>query len=260
LDMQAVKPNLAPLQTPGAQIQPTGESSWRLAIPPGAAGQYRVAQLDDYGKLRRDAFPHAAPVSISLRARASSPEIPGTWGFGLWNNPFSMAVLSGVEILRLPALPNAAWFFFASPPNFLSLGDDLPGWGALAMTFCSPRWPPARLALGAPAVPLLFWPPTARLLRPIARRFVSQAAVDMSLDVTSWHQYNLIWQPDRVVFSVDENAVLETRTVPAGPLGLVMWVDNQYAGLPPGGRLSFGSLENRAEAWIELEELQVKAG
>ena len=260
MELRAIKPTLASLQTPGAQVQPTGEDSWRLAIPAGPDGQYRVAQLDDYGKLRREAFPHTAPLSFSIRARASHPEIPGTWGFGLWNNPFSMAVLTGVEILRLPALPNTAWFFFATPPNFLSLRDDLPGWGALAMSLCAPRWPPALIALGTPALPLLMWAPTAGLLRRIACRLIHQSAVKMDLDVTRWHHYSLTWQPERVVFVVDDHAVLETGTVPSGPLSLVIWVDNQYAGLPPNGRLSFGSLANPAEAWIELEDLQVKAG
>lgn len=258
--MHALELSLTPLLTPGAKARPAGANSWRLVIPPGPAGQYRVAQLDDYGKLRRGEFPHTAPVSLSLRARASSPEIPGTWGFGLWNNPFSMAVLTGVEILRLPALPNAAWFFFASPPNYLSLRDDLPGRGGLAATFCSPRWPPAMLALSAPVLPLLFWPPAARLLRRRARRFVRQAGVDMGLDPTHWHHYRLAWHPESVVFSVDGSTILETGLVPAGPLGLVLWVDNQYAALPPGGRLSFGSLPNEAEAWIELEDVRLEAG
>jgi hypothetical protein len=169
-------------------------------------------------------------------------------------------VLTGVEVLRLPALPNAAWFFFASPPNFLSLRDDLPGRGALAMTFCSPRWPSALLALGAPALPLFFWSPAAGLLRRVAQRFVRQSAVALDLDPTDWHTYHLAWHPDRVIFSVDGSPALETKTAPAGPLGLVMWIDNQYAALPPSGRLTFGSLANPAEAWIELAGLKVIAG
>jgi hypothetical protein len=60
-----------------------------------------------------------------------------------------MAILKGTEMLRLPALPNTAWFFFASPPNYLSLRDDLPAQGALAAVFRSPRLPASLLVLGA---------------------------------------------------------------------------------------------------------------
>ena len=85
-------------------------------------------------------FPGARRVTISLQARASHQEIPGTWGFGLWNDPFGMKLGFGGKHL-LPALPNAAWFFFASPPNHLSLRNDLPANGALAATFRSPPIP-----------------------------------------------------------------------------------------------------------------------
>jgi hypothetical protein len=58
---------------------------------------------------------------------------------------------------------------------------------------------------------------------------------------------------DLVSFRVDGNPVLETGLVPNGPLGLVMWVDNQYAALPPDGRLSFGNLATEEVAWVEAE-------
>jgi len=77
-------------------------------------------------------FPCQPPYSLELSCRASALAIPGTWGFGLWNDPFNMAVLSRAELLRLPALPNAAWFFYAAPPSYLSLRDDLPAQGWLA--------------------------------------------------------------------------------------------------------------------------------
>jgi hypothetical protein len=256
----ANEPDLRPLVTPGAQVLRNGPDGWRLAIPPGPAGRYRLAQLDDYGRLRRGDFPHTPPLHFSVRARASGRQLPGTWGFGLWNNPFGLALLTGAEVLRLPALPNCAWFFFASPPNHLSLRDDLPGQGALAATFRSQGWPPALLAVGAPTLPLLFWRPAASRLRRLASRYVHQAVASLVLDPTEWHHYSLAWGPEQVIFTVDGRTVLETSVSPAGPLGLVMWVDNQYAALPPDGRLSFGSLPNQVEAWIELQDLRLLAG
>lgn len=249
--------NLRPSLTPGARLDQVGETGWRFEIPAGPAGRYRLAQLDNYGALPRRSFPYRPSLRLRLRARASSAVIPGTWGFGLWNNPFSMAILSGVEVLRLPALPNTAWFFFASPPNYLSFRDDLPAQGWLAATFRSPQLPSGLLAAGAPALPLAAFSSTARFLRRLARRFIQQEAVQLSVDVRDWHTYEVDWQPEQAVFRVDGEVVLETQAPPLAPLGLVLWVDNQYAGLTPRGELRFGTLETPQPAWIEIQDLSI---
>lgn len=246
---------LAPNLTPGSQISPLPDGGWRLEIPAGPAGKYRLAQLDDYGSQARHRFPHRPPFSLRVRARASAQALPGTWGFGLWNNPFGMAILSGAELLRLPALPNTAWFFWGSAPNYLSLREDVPGRGWMAGTFRSPRLPPALLALAAPGLPLLLLRPLARLLRRLGRGIVRQSGARLDVDVTAWHTYELDWQPGRARFGVDGQAVLETQLAPHPPLGLVIWIDNQFAALEPDGRLGFGTLPNHEPAWFEFEPL-----
>jgi hypothetical protein len=138
------------------------------------------------------------------------------------------------------------------------LREDLPAQGSLAMAFRSPRWPPALLALGAPALPFLLWPPTRRLLRRLGRRFIRQDSAALSIDPAAWHSYRLEWSRSGVVLQVDERAVLESAVVPFGPLGLVLWVDNQYAALPPGGRLGFGNLPNAQAEWIEIKDLAMR--
>lgn len=192
------------------------------------------------------------PLQLELQARASAEELPGTWGFGFWNDPFGMALFSGAEPLRLPALPNTAWFFIASPPNYLSLRDDLPADGALAATFRSPRLPAALLAPAALGLPLLAARPAVRLLRKAARRFVEQDAVRLPVNLNEWHSYAIDLSPDRAVFMVDGKEAMETSVVPLGPLGFVLWIDNQYAALRPDGRVGFGTLENPQPAWIEI--------
>jgi hypothetical protein len=246
-----------PTLTPGAQVIPLGEGAWRLEIPAGPQKAYRVAQIDDYGSQPRRSFSHRPPFRFSLQARASAEVIPGTWGMGLWNNPFSMAILSRVEILRLPALPETAWFFFASPPNYLSFRDDLSAEGALAATFRSRRIPTALFALGAPALPLLRLPPAVRLARRLARQLVQQSSVHLDLNPTGWHSYAMEWLAEGVTFWVDGEAVHQTSIAPHGPLGLAIWVDNQYAALPPNGRVGFGALENPQPAWIEIKDLDI---
>jgi hypothetical protein len=107
---------LKPRHTKDARVEEIASESshYRLSIPSGKANQYRLAQLDDYTQLRRKEFPLRAPVSLSLSARTSSESIPGTWGFGLWNDPFGLSLGFGGTPWRLPALSNAAWFFGAS--------------------------------------------------------------------------------------------------------------------------------------------------
>lgn len=251
------QPSLSPTITQAGEVTQSNADSWRLSIPAGPAGQYRLAQLDDYSALSRNRFPWQPPVGITLQARTSAENIPGTWGFGLWNDPFSLSLGFGGGVRRLPALPQAAWFFFASDKNYLSLRDDLPGHGPLAATFRSTRLPRPLLALGAPAVPLLAWSPTARLVRRLARGLVHQDAASLSISTTEWHTYTLFWNPDGVTFQIDGESVLQTPVAPRAPLGLVLWLDNQYAAFRPNGRFAYGTLPVESPTWVEIKALKI---
>jgi hypothetical protein len=167
---------------------------------------------------------------------------------------------------RIPAIPNAAWFFFASPPNYLSLRDDLPAQGPLAATFRSLSVSPLILGLALPIIPLLFIPSTSRLLRKLARRWIHQDAKLLDFGSTTgrgentptnWHSFAIQWHLHEVSFLVDGLTVLTTSISPSGPMGLVIWIDNQYAALPPSGGLSFGTLANPESAWIEIADFEV---
>jgi len=248
--------SLYPNLTPGAAAEQLAEGHWRLSLPAGSPGKYRLAQLDDYSGLRREDFRWYPPLRMKLQCRASAADLPGTWGFGLWNDPFSLSMGFGGGVRRLPALPNTLWFFFASAPNHLSLYDDQPGVGQLAMTIHSPRLPALMLAPGVPFTPLLAWRVTARRLRKMVRRLVKQDTALMAHDPTQWHRYGLEWTAEQVHLWVDDCLVLESDCVPQAPLGLVLWLDNQYAALPPDGRLGYGTLGNPA-CWIEIKDLEI---
>ncbi|MBN2149456.1 MAG: hypothetical protein JW726_18855 [Anaerolineales bacterium] len=251
-------PDLKPNLTPGARVEELAPGCWRLVIPAGPKGRYRLAQLDDYRGLARRAFPWHPPLRVVLRARVSAPDLPGTWGFGLWNDPFSFSLgLSGAS-RRFPALPNAAWFFFASPPNYLSFRNDLPAQGFLAATFRSPHLPAPLLALGSPVMALGVVPLAAQLLRLLLRKFIRQDAALVATNVTAWHTYAVEWQLGQVSLNVDGQDVLVTPVAPHAPLSLVLWVDNQYAALPPRGILSYGCLANPEPAWMEVELGQIE--
>jgi len=250
-----------PLQsnfTPGASVTNVERGAWNLEIPPGPKGRYRLAQIDDYSKKSRRAFPWQPPLTLNLQARVSEQVLAGTWGFGFWNDPFSLSLGFGGGSRRFPALPNAAWFFFASPQNHLSFHDELPAHGFLAATFRSPKWPPPVLALGVPALPFLIWKLTARLVRRLARRVIQQDAARIDIDVTHWHHYSLNWKTDSVRFFVDGDTIFETPIAPQTPLGFVLWIDNQYAALPPNGGLAYGTLLSESVSWFKIEGLQIE--
>lgn len=211
--------NLTPKTTSDAQVRLSEQDRWHLEIPSGLKGRYRLAQLDDYARLSRDDFPWHPPLRLSLQARASRPDIAGTWGFGFWNDPFSLSLGFGGGTRHMPALPSAVWYFFASPDNYLSLRDDLPGNGFLSAAYRSPNWTPPLLLLGSLALPLLALRPTARLLRQRARGIIRQDAAQIDEDVSQWHQYELIWESEQVKFRIDGSTRFETFLVPHAPLG-----------------------------------------
>ena len=222
--------------TPGSQAAQGEDGIWRLAIPAGRAGRYRWAQLDDYLHRPRRAFAWRQPLALELRARVSLPNLPGTWGFGFWNDPFNASTGLGGTARRLPALPNTAWFFHASPPNYLALRDDHPADGFLAALFSAPRFPALLTLPALLALPLLAWRPAARWLRRTARKFAQEDAASLDLDVTAWHSYRIA----ALTAQYSARWRLYVRVCPRRPpLGLVIWIDNQYAAFLPDGRLRF---------------------
>lgn len=247
-------PDLGPRTNPGGEVEPQGEGNWMLCLCAGSGQRYRWAQVDDYIPLARRAFRWRAPLHLRLRARMNAPSAAGTWGFGLWNDPFAFNLLGGTA-RRLPVLPNAAWFFHSLPPNYLSLRDDTPGHGFTAQVFSAPRIPALLLAPAGLGLPLLAWPRAARALRRMARRVVHEDAARINVDVTGWHTYELDWLPGEVRFRVDGSVCLETPVSPRGALDLVLWIDNQYLAFPPDGRLRMGVLPVPRDAALELQEI-----
>jgi hypothetical protein len=248
---------LFPRTAGGGHLTKDEAGEYCLEIPAGAAGRYRLAQLDDYTNHPRNSFPWTAPLELDLWARVSHPLIPGTWGFGFWNDPLSCAVGVGLRGLRLPVLPNAIWFFFASPPNYLALDDNLPGFGNLAATYRSSGWQPLLLAAGALFLPSLVFPATSQILRKVCQKFVFQDSADAPLNPTQAHHYKIIWREMKATFSIDERIILETALVPTGPLGFVLWIDNQFLSVPPNKRLSFGNLPNPVPAQLLVKDLRI---
>ncbi len=232
----------------------------RLLTADTTARRYANAQLDDYqGRARRD-FPWRPPLTLTVQARFSHPDarrhprsgLRGTAGFGFWNDPFLMTEL------RFPALPRALWFFYASPPSDMALDLRAPGCGWKAAAIDARPLPAAAAALSAPvAVPLLnirriyraVWPAYQRALR------IREASVEA--DMTAWHTYVIEWGVAVARFRVDGALVLE-GPAPRGPLGLVIWLDNQFLVATPWGRLRYGWLDAPGEQWLEVARADVR--
>ncbi len=269
---------LIPQHTTGASVETisagSGNHAYRLFIPAGAADKYRLAQLDDYAKMSRRQFPLRCPRSLQLSARASSGAIPGTWGFGFWNNPFGISLGFGGTGWRLPALPNAVWFFHASKENYLSFRAERTrsersettlaparsagewkskrgsaGNGFLAQAFRSPRFHALLLLSG------LAFPFSRKVTRRFLGRVIGEDGICLGVDVTRWHSYRLDWREDGVRFEVDGVRVFESSVSPRPPLGLVIWIDNQYAAFTPEGKIGFGVLKNPEPAWLEIKDV-----
>jgi len=252
-------------------LEPT-DSTLRFVTADATARKYSDAQIDDYQDLPRRRFLWRPPLSLTVRARFSHPAgngstgpvlsgaeglttgLRGTAGFGFWNDPFLM---TGA---RVPALPRALWFFYGSLPSSMKLDLHTPGYGWKAATIDALR--PAALLL-APLAPLAvllmnirplyyaLWPPIQRVLN------VREATVEVAM--TEWHTYVVEWGTEWACFSVDGETVLEDAPSPRGPLGFVMWLDNQYMVVTLWGRLGWGLLDVPGRQWMEVDGLAIEA-
>jgi hypothetical protein len=233
----------------------------RMSLTATPAGTYADAQIDDYGDLPRARFPWRPPLRMTVRARSSLPaaadqresdlaHLAGTAGFGFWNYPFSVR---GDALM----LPEAVWFFYASPPSDMALVPGQAGWGWKAQVVHAMR--PAALLATVPTALSVGWGRLTNNTRPAARwvqRLSGAHEQPLAVDLCTWHTYVLEWHMTEANFWVDGMHVLRAPHPPKRPLGFVAWLDNQYAIATPHGQLRFGAVPC-AEQWFELDSIQI---
>ena len=239
-------------------LEPTG-STLRLINTDATARGYTNAQIDDYQGVARRDFKWRPPLRMTARARFSHPAgngsagLNGTAGFGFWNDPFLMTGR------RMPTLPRAIWFFYASQPSNMKLDLHTPGYGWKAATIDTLR-PHSLLAVPfAPAAILLMnLRPFYRAVWPTIQRAVSVKEAPIDVQATEWHTYAIEWRREQAKFTVDGKTLLENAPSPWGPLGFVMWLDNQYMVVTPWGRVGWGLLDIPGCQWMEVDRLAIE--
>jgi len=246
---------LRPLELGGGRVWV--DKGLRLELSAGRRG-YADAQVDDTSGRSRSDLRWRPPLQLELRARSSSPEPKGTLGFGFWNDPFAVGLGAEGSRRRLPAPPQALWFFYGSPPNDMALaGMTGPGWRAASLR--SPAWPAAVfLPAGAIAWAISWLPLIRQPLLSLGARAISAAEAPLAVGLDDWHSYRLTWRGDRADFWVDEAHVLTAPSPPAGPLGFVAWIDNQYAVASFDAPIRFGVLETAGAQMLEIERLAIE--
>ncbi len=240
----------------GGSLERT-DATLRFVNQGTTSAEYTNAQIDDYQGLPRRRFPWRPPLRLTVRARFSHPEeqLTGTAGFGFWNDPFLMTER------RVPTLPRAIWFFYGSPPSDLKLDAGAPGRGWKAATIDALRPAAFLLApLALPAALLMNLPPFYRVLWPPIQRALNVRESRVEVPMTDWHTYGIDWSEERATFYVDGDPVLEDAPSPRGPLGFVMWLDNQYMVVKPWGRFGWGLLQEPARQWLEVDRLRIEPG
>jgi hypothetical protein len=245
------------LEAGSGRVEVHQEGIFILNLDPQSNG-YTLAQMDDYHRLARRDFRWGPPLHLQVRALASLNESKGTLGFGFWNDPFSLSIGQSGTARRFPAGPQAVWFFYGSPPNDMVLAPPVPGNGWKAAILRSPRIPSLLLA---PAAMAAFVAAQVSILRRVvmttAQKAIQadEALLHHKLDQS--HLYELIWEKHFVRFLVDGELVLHSTITPRPPLGLVIWIDNQYAIASPEGGFRFGMLPIHEAQSLEISELEI---
>jgi hypothetical protein len=201
----------------------------------------------------RARFSHLVHPVATAEADTNQRLLRGTAGFGFWNYPLS---LTG-SLLRLP---DAIWYFGASQPSNMALVPSVPGWGWKAQVVHAHRL--GALASAGPTALSALWGRVGGRADAAARwvqRLTGAQEARLTNDSREWTTYEIDWRAERAIFRVNGVVALIAPKPPAGPLGFVAWVDNQYAIATPRGELRFGTIASEHE-WLELSYIRIHTG
>ncbi|HSR47904.1 MAG TPA: hypothetical protein VLL77_07935 [Anaerolineales bacterium] len=251
-----MRDQLSRLEIGGGRVQEAPDG-WSLTIPAGRSG-YADAQIDDTAGRRRAEFLHRPPTHLSLEARTSGLPLVGTLGFGFWNDPFpSFGGAAGSSRLW-PAGPRALWFFGRWPPSDLPFAPGARGIGWCAACLDAPDLPGLAVAgLAGAATLAMLLPPLRRAATRFFYRHTPSRQEDLQGEQDTWRRYEIDWNEDCAEFFVDGLMILRTASPPKGPMGLVIWIDNQWATFSMERGLRFGVSPSDHPTWMEIRNLRL---
>lgn len=227
-----------------AHVIPTAPDQWSLRVESDGS-RYSNAQLDDYHHLRRSDYPWRPNSELRIAARFSG-DLRGTYGFGFWNAPYSPLASRSI------ALPASAWFFGNGNGN-LAWTTQSHATGFKAATLDTRR---LRALTLAPFSPLLMlanrWSAWYTRTWPVLQPALGLSEQMLSTD-TTWHHYRIRWHHNALQWYVDERLVHEVAHAPRGPLGLCIWIDNQWLTATPDGRFGWGLTATYSQLEVRLE-------
>jgi hypothetical protein len=209
------------------------ENGWLFVLKSGCEG-YHNAQVDDYRHLKRSDFKNTEGLSLEAEIRWSHETPLGTSGIGFWNDPFMMTGW------RWPSLPVVAWFLITGKDSEMKVGEA-EGSGLKAQVIDADhlgflwRLP---IFLLAPLIGRFIWKRSflntfSKGIRLSERRLEEKAG--------SWRHLSLNWKKSGLELSLDGKKVLSHPQPLRGPLGLVIWQDNQWLKFDPTKGIRWGT-------------------
>jgi hypothetical protein len=101
-----------------------------------------------------------------------------------------------------------------------------------------------------------------RRIWPFFQRTLKISEALLEIDVTAWQTYVMEWGTEWTRFgSVAEDGGRQQflrAPSPQGPLGFVMWMDNQYLIATPWGKVRWGTLEIPQQQWLEVDCVSIE--
>jgi beta-glucanase (GH16 family) len=88
-------------------------------------------------------------------------------------------------------------------------------------------------------------------------RQVTAAEAILDVSMVDWHTYSIEWSKQAAIFTVDDVVVLTAQDPPNGPLGFVLWIDNQFAVASPLKGFHFGTTLTKQKEWLEVKILEL---
>lgn len=176
---------------------------------------------------------------------------PGVLGFVMILSDFpSVSVRCTAGCLRFQMQPGSLMLLHQISFHWIMKFPLTAFWVVIRSPLHFPLWAaPALLS-----VPFLVTKSFLHLLRRLAGRIVRQDAAAILMDTTHWHYNSIEWLRESAVFTIDGEIILKTPFSSSPPLGIVLWIDNQYAAWKPDGSIGFGSLPN-PYACLEMTDI-----